>query len=434
MTKPSYEAELEYLDSLAQFSPAKVVSGQYELGLEAIKELLSLTGDPQDKLRIIHVAGTNGKGSTIAFLSEILINAGYRVGVYTSPALLRITDQIRINDVEISEEDFSNVISRLRPYIEKMSESGHKITTQFETVTVAALMYFLEKSCDVVILECGLGGKTDATNIIPTPILSVITSIGLDHTEILGDTLEKIAEQKAGIIKSNGTAIVQYAKDSVLDVFRNRCASVNAKLIAVPEESSELSESMLGLKGKYQIKNALLAKTCAKELIKSGFSISDSSVAAGLKNAKWTCRFEIINKRPMIIIDGGHNTDGISALKDSLVSMFPDKKIRFIVGVLKDKAYKDMMDIIIPIAEKIYTVTVPSKRALSAKELSGYFNEKGIVSVPFETIDDAVENALSESSDDDIVCAFGSLYYVGLARKKFINLLNPQYSKDDTYL
>ena len=411
-----FEEQISFLQNLSHFTPSKVVSGEYELNLNAISELLSLTGNPENKLQIIHVAGTNGKGSTIAFLSQILIEAGLRVGVFTSPTLLHITEQIRINNKFISEDELAEEILSIRPYIDKMISLCHKPTTEFETLTVIAFRYFLKKSCDIILLECGLGGRTDATNVIPSPILSVITSIGLDHTEILGDTLEKIAAEKSGIIKQNGTVVVSQGPETVMDVFRNKCLNENAQLIIANHDIS-LKDITLGLKGKYQEANASLAVTCAMALKERGFNIPDAALSSGLSKASWPCRFEIFQSNPSFVIDGGHNIDGITALKNSLMANWPDKKFYFIVGVLKDKSYKRMMELLIPIAASFYTVTVPSPRALSADELSSYLNSLGAKSDSFAKIEDAVNAAILNSSPDDVICAFGSLYFVGLVRK-----------------
>lgn len=411
-----FDEQMEYLRSLAHFTPSKVVSGEYEIGLGAIRELLSLIGNPEKQLQIIHVAGTNGKGSTIAFLSQILVSAGYRVGVYTSPALLRATEQIAINHVEISEDDFAHELLSLKPYIEQMKSMGHKPTTEFETVTVMAFQYFLKNSCDIVLLECGLGGQTDATNVIPTPLLSVITSIGLDHTEILGDTLEAIASQKAGIIKENGYAVVLETSENVINVFANKCTEVRANLITSPLYDDSLSDISLGLEGEYQIQNASLAKTCALVLRNNGYHIPDQAIIDGLRGANWPCRFEIVNDNPNIVIDGGHNIEGVNALVNSLIRKWPDKKFRFVVGILRDKSYSQIINLVLPLSKKFYTVTVPSPRALPAKELSSALMEIGAESEAFDSIENALASAISDSSSDDIICAFGSLYYVGILR------------------
>lgn len=422
-----FSEQMNYLHGLAHFTPSKVVSGEYKMELEAIGELLSLTGNPEKKLQIIHVAGTNGKGSTIALLSQILIEAGYRVGVYTSPALLRVTEQIRINNDEISENDFAEGILRIRPFVDQMISKGHKPTTEFETITVMAFNYFLEKSCDIVLLECGLGGRTDATNVVASPILSVITSIGLDHTEILGDTLTKIAYEKAGIIKKNGTAVVAPSSDDVIDVFRNKCDLENAKLIVAKLEYSPennlINNASIGLKGDYQKVNATVALACVRELQSIGFNITDTEILAGLANASWPCRFEIINSSPIFVIDGAHNIDGINALKNSLTAEFPGRKFKFIVGVLKDKSYQSMMNKIIPIASSFYTVTVPSQRALSAEDLCSFLCENGADAQPFTTIENAISTAIADSTQGDVICVFGSLYYAGIARDIIKKLL-----------
>jgi len=416
-----FDEQLNYLQNLSHFTPSKVVSGEYELSLNAISELLSLVGNPENQLKIIHVAGTNGKGSTIAFLSHILMAAGLRVGVFTSPALLNVTEQIRIDDELISEDDFAKEVISIKPFIDEMISKGHRPTTEFETVTVMALRYFLEKSCDIVLLECGLGGRTDATNVVSSPVLSVITSIGLDHTEILGSTLEKIASEKSGIIKQNGTAVVLEGPVSVLDVFRNKCLAENAELVIANRNIEAFGNKPLGLNGKYQQINASLAVACAHKLRDKGFSISDEAIFEGLAKASWPCRFEVFDSKPVFVIDGGHNIDGITALRDSLLEKWPGRKFRFVVGVLGDKAYKSMMELVIPIASSFYTVTVPSPRALPADELSTYLNSVGAFSKSFASVEEVVNAAIADSSSDDIICAFGSLYYVGLVRDIIIS-------------
>lgn len=423
MSNFSFNNAMDYLDSLAHFMPSKVVSGEYEMGLGAISELLNLSGNPENSLKIIHVAGTNGKGSTIAFLSEILSAANLRVGVFTSPALLRVNEQIRINDTEISDDDFAYEICSLIPHIDHMKNQNHKITTEFETITVAALNYFVRNNCDIVILECGLGGRNDATNVIPTPLLSVITSIGLDHTEILGDTIEKIAYQKSGIIKKNGTAVV-IEDENTIDIFREESAKVKARLITA-KLNATIDNYELGLKGEYQKINANLARTCAVVLRDFGYVITDENIKTGLRDAHINCRFEIVSYNPTFIIDGSHNLHGVTALANSLKQMWPNKKFHFITGVLKDKAFDKMMEIFTPIADTFYTVNVPSPRALSSQELCDYLRSRGCNAINCNSYEEALLRVKNNTQIDDVIVAFGSLYYVGGLRQFLLD-----FSKD----
>ncbi|MCR5526555.1 MAG: bifunctional folylpolyglutamate synthase/dihydrofolate synthase [Lachnospiraceae bacterium] len=429
----NYEEALNYIESTPKFSPKKVIPGKEPFNLETITELLHRLGDPQDHLKYIHVAGTNGKGSTVAFISSILMESGLKVGIYTSPFLINFTERIRIGKEEIPKDDLARLTEKVSHHIEAMKAEGLNAPSEFEIVCAVAFLYFLENNCDIVVLEVGLGGRLDATNVIKHPELAIITTIALDHTEILGDTLEKIAGEKAGIIKDNCKVLLYPQPDSVEKVFENVCHEKNSvlnkavlptKLLSadITGQSFELSAGGLhnykiSLLGSYQINNAAMAVQAAQILRKSGYSITDENISDGLLHAEWMGRFELLQQKPDVIIDGSHNEEGVGVLAESLHQYFNDKKILFITGVLADKAYDKMMAEIIPLAKCFYTVTPPTPRALSSEDLASYLLDNGAPkAVACDQPEKALRQALSDASEDDVICAFGSLYYIGEIR------------------
>ena len=429
----NYEEALNYIESTPKFSPKKVIPGKEPFNLETITELLHRLGDPQDHLRYVHVAGTNGKGSTVAFISSILMESGMKVGIYTSPFLINFTERIRIGKDEIPQDDLARLTDKVKVHIEAMKAEGLNAPSEFEIVCAVAFLYFLKNNCDIVVLEVGLGGRLDATNVIKHPELAVITTIALDHTEILGDTLEKIAAEKAGIIKENTQVLLYPQPASVEEVFAKVCRENNSVLHKGKLPSKLLSADITGqsfeleadglhnykisLLGSYQINNAAMAVQAARILQQNGFTISDENIRTGLLRAEWMGRFELLQQAPDVIIDGSHNEEGVGVLVESLHQYFNDKKILFITGVLSDKAYDKMMAEIIPLAKCFYTVTPPSPRALSAEALASYLLDNGApAAVACDKPEAALMQALSDASEDDVICAFGSLYYIGEIR------------------
>ncbi|MCR5651593.1 MAG: bifunctional folylpolyglutamate synthase/dihydrofolate synthase [Lachnospiraceae bacterium] len=418
----NYEDARRYIDSIARFGS--------KLGLENIENLMKDLGDPQKKMRFVHVAGTNGKGSTVAFLSQILISSGYRTGMYTSPFVERFSERIRVDGEEIGEEDFARLATKVKEAAVRMKEEGKGEPTEFEVITAIAFLYFFEKKCDICVLEVGLGGRLDATNVIKEPLLCMITPISYDHTDILGDTLEKIAFEKAGIIKKDSTVLVYPQENGVMEVIEGVCRERKADLFVCPLPDGPSKSGINGvdfelegikysisLLGDYQINNASMAVKAAQILRDKGFDIKPDQVKEGLFKAGWPARFEMIRREPRVVIDGSHNVQGMLRLSSSLRLYFQDTPVIFIIGILKDKDYGKMLDEILPLAKEVYTVTVPSGRSLSADELLSEVKKRS--GVPAKAVPDPVsayKEALKKAEASDVICACGSLYYVGLIR------------------
>lgn len=432
----TYQEFMNYLAQMPSFSPQQIQAGKDPFNLDNITTLLTLLGNPHEKLKYIHIAGTNGKGSTSAFLNQILIESGYKVGIFTSPFVERFTEQIRINNQEIANENLARIATKVCEMVEQMKSKGMSLPSEFEIICSIAFLYFLEECCDIVILETGLGGRLDATNVIPAPLLAMITSISLDHTQVLGNTLEQIAMEKAGIIKPGCEVLLYPQCAEVEKVFEITCASQNVILhkAFLPQEAKHYDLSgqtfdlhsdhdswsfdnlSITLLGHYQIHNASMAVNAAMLLRRKGYNISDKQIYLGLEHTKWIGRFELIRKNPAIIIDGSHNEDGVTMLCESLRRYFPEKKFFFITGVLADKAYDKMMLPIIPLAKKFFTITPPSPRALSSDKLATFLTSHSAESMPCESIKNAIQACLEEASKDDVICIFGSLYFLGEVR------------------
>ena len=399
-----------------------------KLGLSRIKELMSRLSNVQEKIPAIHVAGTNGKGSVCAYLTSILMAAGKKVGLFTSPAIGCENERIRIDNVPITDEEAAEVFSSVKACCDEMVKEGFEHPTEFEAVTAAAFLFFHQKSCDLIVIETGMGGRLDSTNIIQSPLLSVITSISFDHTAFLGKTLSDIASEKAGIIKENCPVLVQkQSKDDVTSVFREAAHFRNAEFHEVSEPtliSRDLSGQcfsvdglslMTSLLGTYQLKNAATAVSAAKLL-----TIPDEAIIQGIADARWEARFELLKRDPLFFSDGGHNAEGAKVLYESLRAYFPGKKVIFITGVLKDKDYERMYEIMLPIAKCFFTITPKNERALSSEELAAFLNHKKgqeDFAFPCESVEDAVSRAIEKAGHGDIVCSFGSLYFQGEVRR-----------------
>ena len=405
-----------------------------KLGLHNMEKLLQLMGNPHKQLRFVHVAGTNGKGSTSAFIANILMEAGYRTGLYTSPFIQRFTERIRIDLLEISREELADITDFVKRCADQMEAMGENHPTEFEIVTAVAFEYYFRKACDIVVLEVGLGGRFDPTNIIETPELAVITTISYDHTDRLGETLPQIAFEKAGIIKKNGDVLIYSQAREVEQVFEEACAQRGAHLFKTDFLGILLHEFGLdgqvfsfdgygsleiSLLGKHQIYNAAVAVKAVEILSKKGFSISEGDVRKGLLKTKWPGRLEILSKNPVFIIDGAHNQEGATALRRFLDDYFPGKPITFIMGVLSGKDYMSMIHTVLPGCKRLITVTPDTPKALPAVELgeaaASYCND-----IHFsDTIEEVVRTCMETAVPDEIICAFGSLYYIGAVRDQF---------------
>lgn len=386
-------------------------------GTDCEKELLSLLGNPQDKLRFIHVAGTNGKGSFCSMMSSVLQKQGYKVGLYTSPYIVVFNDRIRVNGLPIAEDDINDLFLRVRQKADTMKTPP----SSFDFITAAAFLWFYETKCDIVVLEVGLGGRYDSTNVIKNSLLSVITGIAFDHTEILGDTIEKIAWEKAGIIKENCPALYGGNDEKALNVIKNECEEKHSELtVKNPDLLKILSTTLDGtefefdgkeyfirLLGLYQPANAATVLAAIDVLRKHGFEISETAVKDGLSSAVWQARFEKIADEPVVLYDGGHNPQGVRAAVESVRAYFGDKKINLLVGILADKAHGEMAEELAKIADRVICIAPPSPRALPAESLAEEFCEAGANARAANSIKEGVKIALSYKKP---VLVIGSLY------------------------
>lgn len=402
-------------------------------GLGRTKELLSCIGNPEKKLRFVHVAGTNGKGSTAAMLASILQQAGYRTGLYTSPYIFRFHERMQINGQQISDKDLSEITAFIQPYAEAMADHP----TEFELVSCVAFEYFMRKQCDIVVLEVGMGGELDSTNVIETPEAAVITNIGLDHTEFLGDTLEKIAATKAGIIKPGGTAVIYRAVPSVEAVVEERCRKVGAQLVKADFDSiRSVSHSLEGqvfdcagysglrlpLLGEHQLCNAAVVLSTVGVLQQNGYHISEQQIRDGLAQVSWPGRFEVLRRQPLFLVDGGHNPQCIDALVKNIRDYLSGRPLTVLTGVLADKDFHCMYSNVVPFAKEFLTVTPDSPRAMSSADLKAYLEPFGKPVTACGSIEDGVREAIARAGQDGVVLAYGSLYMVGAIREAVVSI------------
>ena len=396
------------------------------LGLERMRILMDRLGNPQDRLKYIHVAGTNGKGSTSAMLSSILTAAGYKTGLYTSPHLIRYNERFKINDQDISDEELCEATLAVKTAADEMKDQF--ILSVFERITAIAFYWFAKHQCDFVILEVGMGGRLDATNIIKTPELSVICNLDLEHTEELGDTIEKIAFEKGGIIKP-GAPVVLYGQTAAAEgVIRDLCEERGCELTITDASRAELvSKSTdfqvlnyrerknirVKLIGSYQFNNALTAAD-AIDVLQKKYDIPESAVYEGFAGANWPGRFQVLRKDPLLLIDGAHNPNGTRELARCLAQYFPEKKFTFVFGVMADKDHEEMLESVMPIAEGFIAVTPKNARALASSSLKTEIEEiTGLPAYDATSVEDGLDQALALNDEGKDVCIFGSLYQVG---------------------
>ncbi len=392
-------------------------------GLERTRELLDRMGNPQDKLKFIHIAGTNGKGSTASMLSSIFRAAGYRTGLYTSPYILCFNERMQVNGEMISDEELAQITEFVKPHAEAMADHP----TEFELVTAIAMEYFARHGCQIVALEVGMGGEWDSTNIIAAPEASVICNIGLDHTQVLGETLEEVASAKAGIIKG-GDAIIYRGSESVEQVFERRCQTTGTRLhkadfAAIQAVSADFSGQVfhfgprkdlrLPLLGEHQLKNAAVVLTTVDVLTQKGWNISEDHLRQGLATVGWPGRFELLRKEPVFFVDGGHNPQCMDALVKNLQDYLPGADITALTGVMADKDYMDMYRLVAPYIRRWVTVTPDNPRALPADELAATLAEFGSPVTACHSVAQGVATAMELAPQGGAVVAFGSLYMVG---------------------
>ena len=390
-------------------------------GLERITELCERLGHPEKGLKFIHVAGTNGKGSTSSMLESVLRHAGYKVGLYTSPYIYRFNERMRVSGENIPDDTLAKITERVRPIADSMTDKP----TEFELITAIAFLYFAEAACDVVVLEAGMGGRLDSTNVIREPLLSIITGIALDHTAFLGDTVEKIAMEKAGIIKDFAPVLFGGCDSAARDVISAVASERGSRLYTVHHgelkiDSADLfgtrftyrgEKYALTLLGLYQPKNASTVIEAVRILRERGLDISKDALLEGLLDARWRARFEIIKKEPTVIFDGAHNPEGITVATDSIKHYLKDEKVYVFTGVLADKDYNYIASRIAEVAERAYTITPDNPRALPAKRYAELLTALGTRAKAYQTVGDALNEAISDARRDGktLVC-LGSLY------------------------
>ena len=425
----NYKEAMDYISSVGRFGS--------NYGLERTFRLLEILGSPQDKIKLIHVAGTNGKGSTTSMITKILRGFGYRVGMYTSPYLEEFEERIQINGENIPKDTLVNVLEEVKCAVEKVIKEGYDHPTEFEILTALTFLYFYNEKVDYGVIEVGLGGRMDSTNVL-NPIVSVITSISLDHMHILGDTLGKIAYEKAGIIKEEIPVVLYPQKQEAEDVILEKAKEKHSKIYFVEKDDGKLininSDDIyqeveikginniykvkLPLLGEHQILNLAVAIKAVEVLFNiENIEINKNRIEDSLMDVKWIGRLEVLRKNPLIVIDGAHNIDGIKSLKESVQKYFKYKKIYLLLGILADKQVKEMIEEITPMAEKVYALTPHSDRAELSEDLKNEIIKVNPNTVALESYEEAFKLALKEANAEDMILVSGSLYMIGDMRK-----------------
>ena len=422
------EQAIEYLYSRLKFGSIP--------GLERIEALCELVGNPQDKLRFVHVGGTNGKGSTCTMVAGMLQNAGYKTGLFTSPYVIDFRERIQINGEMIDPDELGAIVEELVPFVSELDAKG--ITpTEFEVLTVVSLVYYQRHSCDFVVLEVGLGGLCDSTNIIKNPDVCVITSVSYDHTHILGETIEEIAFQKSGIIKNN-TSVVIYPQPfkEAQKIISETANNKNCRVYQVEEASivpveSDMSGSLfmykghsvkVGLVGEHQLYNAATAFETGLALIDCGVKLDTDNILYGIENAHIAARTQVVSEKPLVVIDGGHNPDGVAALCKNLVTVFSGKSITAIIGMMADKDVDESAKLLAPLCDRIFTVTVDNPRSMKADELKDVFLRYNSDVSSFDNIGLALDEIGGTIGDDEMLLICGSLYLASEANNFKIKL------------
>jgi dihydrofolate synthase / folylpolyglutamate synthase len=438
----NYEEALNYIESTAKFG--------INLGLERVQKILEILGNPQRKIKSIHIAGTNGKGSTAAMIAEMLKENGYKVGLYTSPHLEVFEERIQINGEKISRDDLALSVTEVSKAVERVIELGYENPTEFEIETCAMFYYFHMMKVDFAVIEVGLGGRLDATNVMEpfSPeygggvILSVIMSISLDHMNILGDTLGKIAYEKAGIVKDKVPVVLYPQKHEAEKVIEDICNTFHSPIIKIKRDSVKLLDKnkldrnsdryvqnikiclrdkiyniRLSLLGKHQMLNCASAIASLLQIKESGFHVDMEKSIEALSHVKWIGRLEVLKRKPLTIIDGAHNIEGTNTLKENIETYFKYKNIILILGILEDKQVYKMVEIIAPIAKRVICVTPNSDRGEDFLKLNEIVSKYNKNSEAILSYNDAYKKALLYADKDDIILISGSLYMIGDMRK-----------------
>ncbi len=420
-----YTEALQYIHSVAWMGSRP--------GLSRTRELLSRLGDPQNDMAFLHVTGTNGKGSTCAMCESVLREAGYKTGLYTSPFIVRFNERMRVCGQPISDFELAELVEIIKPHADSMTDKP----TEFELITAIAFLYFKRHRCDIVVLEVGMGGRLDSTNVIESPVASVITGVALDHTDFLGSTVREIAFEKAGIIKKEAPVVFGGDDEEALEVIESKASETLSTVYRVDRKSlktkrvsldgtvfdyREYEDLELSLCGSYQPQNAATAIE-ALRAIAHRFPVSDDALKKGLKLTKWQARFEKLGSDPPVVFDGSHNIQGVTVALDSMRACFQNTKVNLIMGVLADKEYAEMVHILAPQVDRVFCVTPPSPRALSASDLASVWSGCGIESSAHDDYEAAVSAALCQSKiNGRPLVMLGSLYMYGSLSEAFYKM------------
>lgn len=419
-----YREARDYIESSVKFGS--------KLGLDNITALCARLGDLQDKLRFVHAAGTNGKGSTCAMLASILQKSGYRPGLFLSPHMVEHRDSLFVNGDMMTEEAFAETITDVKAASDELVEKGVQ-ATEFELLTAAALLWFHRSGCGIVVLETGLGGRLDATNMVKTTLVSVITAIAMDHMQFLGNTIEKIAGEKCGIIKPGGVTVsYPYQPEAALNVIKAAAAEM-ANDIIIPDPGQMETEDLglegiklhyrgysahLHLPGRHQAGNAATAIEAALALRERyAFNIPDEAIISGLETAYLPARQEILSRKPLVLLDGAHNLQGIKALADTIQHGLAGRRLAVVMGMLRDKQYDECIGIMARLCDRFFAVRPDNPRALEAFEVAEAAKAYGCDAQAYDDVDDAVRSALEFCGEDGAVVICGSLYMADKMRK-----------------
>ncbi len=424
----NYEESIQFIHSTYKFGS--------KLGLHNITRLTELLGNPQDSYKIIHVAGTNGKGSTSNMIHDVLMSSGYKTGLFISPFLEEFTERIQTNKNHINRDCLAKITSLVKEKIDIMLKEGYNHPTEFEVVTAIGFKYFQEQNIDFLVLEVGLGGRFDATNVVKNTLVSVITSISYDHMEYLGDTLEKIAFEKAGIIKQNSQVVIYPQEENIVNVIEKVAEERNANIYLTSMKNIEktsgnltgqwfnylktdvfnLKEVKINFLGEHQLYNALTALRTLEIIKNNGYNITEESIKQGLEGCRFPGRFEILKENPVIVIDGAHNINGIEYFSKAVMENFKSNKIILFFGMLKDKNPEDVLPFILPLCKTIYTLTPNNPRAMKAEDLANLIKSHTTIKTAALNNYEEIIPILQNIKYDEYTAFVGSLYMIGDVR------------------
>jgi dihydrofolate synthase/folylpolyglutamate synthase len=438
---------MDYQDVTHYLYSLNILGGK--LGLERVKKLLELLGNPQENFKSILVGGTNGKGSTVAMISSILQEAGYRIGTFTKPHLSSFTERIVVNGKKISEDDVIRIVEKIKITIERMKKDPNfEHPTFFEIVVAITLLYFKEQKVDFAVLEVGMGGRLDATNTV-NPLVSIITNVSLEHTKILGDTVLKIAKEKAGIIKQDGILVTATSDEEVFSLFKEICKEKNSRIFRIEENnfekiSSDINGQEFKLKGldknydlyipllgNHQLMNVATAIEAIESLKFHNIRIPKKAIKEGLKNVKWPGRLEIIQKNPLVVLDCAKDPFAMKNLKEAVLENFNHEKLILVISISNDKDYRSMMDYIVPISDLvILTKHKVMNRGIDPKILAEDVKKHSKDFIIVEDVKDAVKKSLSLSKNNDMILVTGSLFTVGEAREIWFKEVDVRWGRE----